>query len=252
MSIKNEVNYIIKHYFSDDKNCIHYLGESKKLKHVSNIIKSLKSHEHPDGYARLENEFIIFEHFEFDSSDHTAKAGSIQRLEMVEKEKLFSRKVASLGNKEPISYHNSINAQYSITNYKDNFKSTFKKHYNEIPKYKGDLIKEGLLSVGENVSTLFFVEDTTIFGNYYEINDYKQPVKPVILAMCDFFIELFDNCLDVDSVICASNTLDGKHDIWYIDHENITEYKQEKIITDDISIISFSPQITAVSVPIDL
>ncbi len=243
MQKKKEVEVIVNRYFSDKKNEICYCGNSTKIKQLQEILSNLKGWDCPDGYSRLDDEFVIFEHFEFDSSNRLNKVGSIQRIELAKDNELFSKVIESLGEEKTKSHHNIIKAEYTMANYIENLTAIFQAHHSKIPQYKANLIANRKLNDGENVTTMFFIEDTTLFGNNYETDGWERTVGRIMPVFCDFFIELFEKSLNVDCVICASQNLTGGHELWYMDRENADAYKQNMINTKDISIINFKPHI---------
>lgn len=132
-SEKNELYRIWERYFSSDNTVVHYYGSGGRIREVLEYLYSLTPFDHPDAYYSADNEFIIFEHFEFDSSKGHRKKGSRQRRSEADDTRAFNSVIPT---KEGSEYHGCINASYSIDYYKDNMMRSFSDHYSEIPEYK--------------------------------------------------------------------------------------------------------------------
>ena len=236
--MKNEVAHIFYKYFSKKQNEIHYIGESSGIAKLTDIFERLVPFEHPDAYAALDNEVLIFEHFEFDSSNNHKGKGSQQRRSEADDDRIFSTLEPS---KKGTLHHGEIIADYSIENYKKNLKQAFDKHYSEIPQYTQTLLDKGIITASEKISTLFFIEDTTTLGNLIESEDGDLPCEPLLLPFCDFFLDLFELSPDLDAVVCAS-WFPSEYCLWYIDRNMIMDYRKNEIDTSKVKIINLNPQ----------
>ncbi len=243
--MQNELNHIFQTYFSNKENPIHFYGEATRVIRICEFLRKLVPFDHPDAYAVFNDEVLIFEHFEFDSSTNNKK-GSQQRRSESYDNKEYEKVVST---EEGTIHHGVLTADYSIKNYISNLKTVFCKHYNEIPAYKKTLQEKGIISDATKISTLFFIEDTTILGNIFETKENESGWMPVILPLCDFFIELFEESIDLDIVMCAS-WYPNEYCLWYLDRTMIQEFKKHGIDTSVIEIINFNPQSIGVKISI--
>lgn len=234
----NELEHIYQTYLSKKQNDIHYIGESSGVIKLRDIFKTLVPSEHPDAYAMLDNEVLIFEHFEFDSSNNNKKKGSQQRRSEAEDSRTFATLKPS-GN--GTLHHGEIFADYSIENYKKNLKQAFHKHYSEIAAYKQTLREKGVITGTERITTLFFIEDTTVLGNIVEPEYSDRALEPLVLLFCDFFLDLFECSPDLDMVVCAS-WFPNEYCLWYMDQTMILEYRKHEIDTSKVKIVNLNPQ----------
>ena len=236
--MKNELFHIIQMYFSKSENPIYFYGDESRIAKLGEILGKLEPFDHPEAYAVLGKEVLIFEHFEFDSSHRLKRRGSQQRCSQSADDRAFA---SVLPTEKGSLYHGAITADYTVDNYRENLKQVFCKHYNEIPGYKATLREHGVFKAGDRASTIFFIEDTTIFGNIFETDNEGNNVETLVLPRCDFFLDLFESSPDLDAAICASQTLSG-HCLWYIDRTMINEYRIHAVKTEDLKIINFRPQ----------
>ena len=236
--MKNELEHIYQTYLSKEQNEIHYIGESSGIAKLADIFKRLVPFEHPDAYAMLENEVLLFEHFEFDSSNKSNKKGSQQRRSEADDNRIFATVKPS---ENGTLYHGEILADYSIENYKKNLKQAFDKHYSEIAAYKQTLQEKGVITGTERITTFFFIEDTTVLGNIFEPECSDRAWEPLVLLFCDFFLDLFECSPDLDMVVCAS-WFPNEYCLWYMDQTMILEYRKHEINTSKVKIVNFNPQ----------
>lgn len=239
-----ELQHIFNHYFSPENASIHFYGDEGKcrIKEILPFFGLLVPFNHPDGYASNDDEFIIFEHFEFDSSKGSKRKGSKQRRSEADDSRAFD---AVIPTKEGSEYHGALDVSYFIDYYRENFLRSFDDHYSEIPKYKETLKSKGLLTDSHRITTVFFIEDTTIFGNFYATDSWDESVTPLILLHCDFFLDLFESSPDLDCVIFGRF-----YDrwLWYIDQSLISEYRKHIVNTHEIEVFDYTPRSTGYKV----
>ena len=183
--MKNEVDHILKKYFSDDPTTIHYYGDGQRVDRIGEIIGKLVPFDHPDAYAILDDEIVIFEHFEFDSSENQKRKGSQQKRSQADDNRAFAKVIPT---EEGALHHGSISADYSMENYKNNLIRVFCKHYSEIDEYKQTIRERGIITGSERITTLFFIEDVTIFGNLFKSDNPNMRRETLSLPLCDFFL----------------------------------------------------------------
>lgn len=244
--MKNELEHIIRTYFSEDNTPIHFIGDGTHVEILAEKLSRLVPFDHPDAYAVLDDEVLIFEHFEFDSSNKLRRKGSQQRRSESEDNKAFA---AVVPTEKGTLHHGTILADYTIGNYRENLRQVFCKHYNEIPGYESTLREKGIITNSKKVTTLFFVEDTTLLGNIFETENREEGWQPLVLPLCDFFLELFENSQDLDIVIAVS-WYPNEYCLWYIDRSMIQDCKLQAIDTKEIRIINFDPQHVGVKISI--
>ncbi len=234
--MKNELRRIASKYFSNEINDVHHFGEEKFLLHIMNLLSNAEAHERPDAYSNTDNEVLILEHFEFDSSEQR-KGSQQQYIEAECDRKLYEIKEP----KNITTWQTPIEGNYSIANYKKNATKQFLKHYNKINNYKQILSAKGIITENKKVITMFFIEDTTELGNYYRTGIRGRPVASIFLPSCDFFLDLFENSPDLDCAICACYS-ENKYILNFINHASVNRYRKEQIITEQIEYISLIPQ----------
>lgn len=236
--MKNEIQRICEKFFSGECNTICFYGCGDGLEKVIELLGDITPSDHPDGYSVIKDDVLIFEHFEFDSSVGSKRKGSQQRRSEAENKRESDKIPAT---EDGIIIRSEISAEYTIESYKENFLQHFAKHYEEISQYKKSLMEQGIILPTSNITTLFFVEDTTILGNIYEVDSWDIPWKPVILLACDFFLDLFEQSPDLDCILCGS-WIPNKYCLWYIDRSMIAAYREHVIDTSKIKLCNFSPR----------
>lgn len=241
--MKNEVVRIYYDYFYKGETEIKCFGDRSRVTFLTKMWENINPFEHPDGYAVLGEEVIIFEHFEFDSSNNGRK-GSEQRRAEAADEKAFRSFVSS--EKETV-YHGSIAANYTIENYRDNLEKVFASHYREIPRYVKTLQEKGIMTGENRIINLFFIEDTTELGNIFESKTDGSNVL-LVLPLCDFFLDLFERSTELDIVIYANCYA---KQLWYIDRSMIKEYREQEIETRTIKLFNFNPKSLGIKIPIN-
>lgn len=234
---KNELTQIVEKYFSREENKVNFFGNGEEVQEVMRFFSGFVQYDHPDAYSIIGNEALLLEHFEFDSSNRTKAKGSQQRRSEAEDIRVFSQE---LPTETGTVHHSLIDADYTIQNYKNNLSDVFGEHYYRISDYKRALAAEGILQSNISVRTLFFIEDTTLLGNVFETDSWEKPVLPVILPMCDFFLDLFEKSPDLDYALCGS-WVPNDYQLWFIGRSMIEDYRKNQIITSEIHICNFSP-----------
>lgn len=234
--MKNELEHIFSTYFSEET-AIHCYGDEEHISKLVPLLQALVPFEHPDAYSKVENKVLIFEHFEFDSSNNS-RNGTQQRKSIAADDRAFD---AVVPTEAGAVYHGQIIADYSIENYRNNLKRSFDKHYKEIPEYKNTLRETGVITDTDEVITLFFIEDRTELGTIFESKREGVSWEPLILPHCDFFLDLFEKSQDLDMAICAS-WYPKQYCLWFIDRTMIAESRGHMVSTSDIKIINTNPR----------
>ena len=125
--MKNELKLFIRNFLENRD--IKYFGEQETEFNI--LLKFFNSgiftYDHPDGFCKYEDNVLIIEHFEFDSSNINKK-GSKNRQEIFRTSKYKPQKDVGIE-----IYRDEIKCDYTIENYVDNFE----KQINELDeKYK--------------------------------------------------------------------------------------------------------------------
>jgi hypothetical protein len=234
---ESELNLALEKYFNEDENIIHFFGKQKKV--ILNFMERLFKvylFEEPDGFYKEENNVLIVEHFEFDSTKRSKGKGSEYRRE----EAKINRKISNLvPNEKGKIYHEKFECTHTIVNYINNAMNLWREHYKNIINYKERLKKENIIKKGDIIETAFLIEDMTCLGNSYMEND---KLYSLILLHCEEFLNLFETCIDVKYILSLSTNGNYKN-IWFIDRSFIKDYRKYQIKKGNIKIIDFKPNI---------
>ncbi|MBS6686173.1 hypothetical protein [Thomasclavelia spiroformis] len=238
---------MIEEYFSDVENIVRFEGNQKKsIESVISFIQKLKNYDRPDAYSIIDDTALIIEHFEFDST-YSNKKGSENRQELARVERNFEEKISKckMNNGETMMIHDEMFVTHTTENYINNAMRVFDNHYKKIDEYKTNLFKKGEVKDIKTIKTMFWIEDTTIFGNIFMTKDkgYNESVKPLILLYCDEFLNKLSNCNNLNYIFFFSHYGNEKN-IWFLDLDFIDAYKGKQIITSEIEIIDFSSHTT--------
>ena len=113
--MKNELEHIIKKHFYNNQNGIHFDNSDEISKNsitfIATFLNKLIQYDRPDLYAKIGNELLFIEHFEFDASAWNKK-GSLERREIHrvnEREKDFFD-----NRQESCSFSDHINNKASL------------------------------------------------------------------------------------------------------------------------------------------
>ena len=209
------------------------------LKMADILRKSYRGDElkRPDGYYKEENNVYIIEHFEFDSSKPFK--GSLNKVELDRVNKDFNK----VQNTQSI-YHNQLNCNYTYDFYKKRLEETYNNHYKKIDGYKEILKNMGIINDNSIVTTIFCIEDTSALGS----TNYKN-YKPYIIlpTHCKSFLDLFEQSLDLDIVICRSSY---RNQVSFLDKNNISYYRNKELEDNEIMLIDWNPQVAGFSIDI--
>lgn len=74
--MKNEVKHIYETYFAEESTLIYSCGNSEHIVALAEFLSRLVQFNHPDAFAKIGNEVLILEHFEFDSSRNSKGKGT--------------------------------------------------------------------------------------------------------------------------------------------------------------------------------
>ncbi len=208
--------------------------EGNQEKEITHLIQYLMSGvnicDPPDGYCKYDNNVLIIEHFEFDSSFQNKK-GSKNRQE------LFRTSNLKLNNCDNIQiYRDEIKCDFTIENYINNVKNNLNSHYNKIDYYIDTLMKKKIITNSSNVEVLFCIEDTTVLGNFDSENG-----KPLFLLYCAEFIQAIKPLTKLDYILCGSSNGLTNY-TWFTSVSNIDNYIAKQFRIGDTKIANLTPQ----------
>jgi len=228
--MKDELKIFIHNYL-ENRN-IKYFGEqTEQLKNLLKFFNSgILTYDHPDGFCKYEDNVLIIEHFEFDSSC-TNKKGSKNRQEIFRTSNYEPQKDTGIE-----IFRDEIKCDYTIENYVDNLIKNFNKHYDEIEKYKKDLEKKQIITKNTNVETLFCIEDATALGNMDSATG-----EPLIPLMCKEFIDIIKKCPKLDYIITGSSIGQSNY-TWFSSTLKIDYYIKNSYSKDVKEIANLNPQ----------
>jgi len=228
---------IMYHYLQRCNGNVHLLGNANMLHAtIQDYMKNITDFERPDAYAIVDDAVCIIEHFEFDSTKTTAK-GSKSKIDLNRIERTFNKvEPTDVG----VTLHDSLNVSHSAQNYINNALQNTKSHYSKIDSYVNNLRNQSIINDNSKLEVGFFIEDTTLLGNVYVPKESDYP-RPIILAQCKQFLDLFENLPRLDFCFCAS-TYSSNYFLWFINRTSIQFYRESQIDLHDITIIDFRPQ----------
>ena len=189
----------------------------------------INTYDHPDGFCKYDDNVLIIEHFEFDSSYKNKKGGK-------NRQEIFRTSNVKPNKNDDIQiYHDEIKCDFTIENYINNAKNSLNSHYNKIDDYIETLKKEKIITDTSNVKVLFCIEDTTVLGNI----DSKSG-KPLYLLYCTEFIKAIKSLTDLDYILCGSSY--GSADFtWFTSVSNIDNYIKKQYSANDTKIANLTP-----------
>lgn len=169
---------------------IKYVGDFNEMSEIFNVLNNANDNPEdcPDGYYKDDKTVYIFEHFEFDSYKNRSDGSEFKKQEAESKRTIFN----TISN---TSFHYHVSP--TENDYKNNFIKTFKKHYNRISEYKKNLINN-FHDEDLKFKTIFVIEDTTMFGSGFYVNDEYNPLFPVFFSDIK---DLIRNCANIDYYI---------------------------------------------------
>jgi hypothetical protein len=215
---------------------IHFLGSGNGARKFVDMLDSPenKFSESPDIIAKKGNDVIAIEHFRFDCSKNTRKGSS-------DKQKLGKRKNLA-GN----IYHYIVEGNYSYDYMMKNVNKSFIKHYEKIPRYKENMIKDRTIDSSTNLKTMFLIEDMSMFGSNVKTN---TGILPVLLSQSYEFLSFLKLHKDVDYVLACSPGLKENH-VWLIDTSEIDEYFKYTINYKGMDFLNFETNIIGTTISI--
>jgi hypothetical protein len=214
-------NPVLYHACSQNKVPLNIFNLLHRLNQFDGIIQS----EGPDMYAKIENEVLILEHFEFDGSKVKKRCKGMTGFEeesIVEKK--YQKFLNDTDNGELLATLNySQNSQYYI----ENFLNTFKEHYHKIDRYKKNLSNQNIIDNNSNIITGFFIE------NKYPPVYIDKGTNPVVLLSCKQFLDIFEISESLDFVLFGG-CISREFRLFYIDKHMLKDYRTNEINLSNI------------------
>ncbi len=243
--MKKEVTKFIDKYLNKK---VFILSNEVLTCNIHDIINNAVDFERPDGYAIIENQCLIIEHFEFDPYIHKKKSSEFRKVES-DNERLQKKLFEKTNYIDETDYEykmmkSSITVHASKNDYIHNLERCFKSHANKY-KYYQDNIKSQINDLSAD-HMCFFIEDKTIFGSYY-----KESQTPFLITCTKEFIELWEKYDFVDYIFIGLDGISSKpcyclerHSL--INKKFLSINEMDIIITDSAQVIS-----SQIFVPID-
>lgn len=228
---KDDIRQLFKRYSDNGLNNITCLGRKEEFKEIVSFIEVFQTFERPDGYSKMNNDVLLMEHFEFDSSEYKKGKGNKNRDEIGRIDRKF-KESANLN-----ALQDSINCHYHIEHYMANLQRVFKNHYLRIKEYKEHLMQEKIIYEKSNVKVMFLIEDTTILGNLSTDN------KIIALPQIDKFLDIFLQSTDLDYVL-SFNQVSNDKGIYFLSRNNVKYYREIQLKAENIELIDWNPQVS--------
>lgn len=224
---KNELGHILDTYLNKEKKVkVFYDIDEIEL---NKLLRNMQPFDKPDIISAYDKKIIGIEHFEFDSYKNTEK-GSDYRL----KTKHIQEQLQEIGSIDIINLESSS----SLDNYYKNFIKIFKDHYQKINIYK-DRMKL-FYDKDYEIELWFFVEDVTLFGNFFKVDDNK--VKRLLPIYSKDVIKLLKDSPEIKGIFLGTN-IGREYQIVIIknDEETIKRLEYETLELSELDFITFEP-----------
>lgn len=235
MKISEEGRKYLKKYILG-KEIFHPANASFDYGILFQIFKNIKSFNRPDFYSIVGNTLYLIEHFEIDSTKHTRK-GSKNKIEEFNDEQKFQKTLESKEDDSAVVHYGQIKAEPKIQYYLESLFNAFKKHYSKIGSYKQHLKEKGICTDEYEIKTIFIIEDTSIFGTLY----FNNGTKLLLPIFGKEFTKYFGSIVDVELVICSSETTNDKTITWALDKNDISLMDAYQVKFSDIELINLNP-----------
>ena len=242
------IKTLMKYFGKSENATVHFHGSGNGVKKFAElfpdyILKDERPEDQrdsPDLYVKKDNTVYIIEHFEFDCFRSTKK-GSKYRVEEARIERGFKKIEPTTDG--TIS-RDTIEAESSYSDYINNVTKLFKSHSNHIPEYIKHLKERSIIKAGDMIKVVFLIEHVSPLGTcaYNLDKGYSGKMVPITLAGSIEFLELMEKDPSVDYVLACSK-VDNHDFIWFIDRDEIEEYKKEKIDYANMEFLNWKPNV---------
>ncbi|MDP4152868.1 MAG: hypothetical protein Q8865_05420 [Bacillota bacterium] len=209
--------------------------DENSMSEFAKFYSKLEKYDCPDYYSIIKNDVLIFEHFEFDSSNHKRKGST------------YRKKLASIeADKDLGVKHFELPSTLTSKNYVNNLTRSFEEHYKKIELYKKNIAKIAKSDGDINFKVCFFIQDVTPLGNYSNDNN-----KPLTIFDCKQFLDLFENSPDLDWVLFYNKEIGYEEITWFLSRDSLSEYRKNELDFNKVHFINRSPQCIQARIMID-
>lgn len=233
----NEVAKVFEKYFQNEV-WAYYYGEEKFVKKLMDIIVMGEKQpgDAPDMVIETEDIILAIEHFEVDCYE-SGKKGSKHRIEEARINRTHRTQKEKSPTEEGIVIHESINGNSSYEYYIKNVEKSFREHYGKIEQYIENIRKD---YVKKEIIICFLIEDVSPLGTMV---CQKGIIEPVALSRSNEFLNLLENCTQVDYVMACSEYENNKF-FWVISNEEIDEYLKNTRDYANMDFLDFKPHVS--------
>lgn len=240
--MKNELSMLISKYMSTEFS-VHCENKQVCEKSVCYVIESFETatpFDGPDIYAKKDDEVLLIEHFEFDSSNQN-KGGSEYRRNKAGVDKAL-RDFSPPGGKG--LFDRDIKCTHSTNDYITNFANIFNAHYGKIDAYIEKLQGIKVINDRSDVKVCFFIEDVTLMGNNY-VDKTDGVIKPLVLLYCKQFIDIFEQSTKLDYIFFGNYDASEKcFNLNFISRNVIDDFLKKEIDLVNVEIIDLDLHVT--------
>lgn len=198
----SELNLALRKYGKNATTIVPEPGYQDLLTNLGGITP----YERPDGYLVSRDTVYIVEHFEFDSSQ-TSRKGSTSRQELGRTKREFAAYPVDSGD----AYTDALDIAPTMECYLENAERNMQGHYAKLSEYMERLKENGIIGDGSIVKCGFYIEDVTVLGNYTQDDN---GLHPLLLTECKQFLDMFEDCPELDFCLCASSHRNPSCDIF--------------------------------------
>lgn len=192
--MNNEYDRFIKYLLAGNgiKGCEEFCSKEW----LQSFQNNLKPYESPDMIAELDDELVIFEHFQFDGTKKTNKG-----MKGIQEENKIESEINNFFNEgEEGTFITATKEKASPVEYWNNFIYAFQKHYSKINSYKLNLDEININD--KKITTGFCIENK--YPPYVRCSERKNKrsfLEEVCLIESSEFLDLFEKSNDIDFVI---------------------------------------------------
>lgn len=231
----NELLHIAAKYFQNEQNSVKFYGNQEDVcRNVFSLFDYVVPFEKPDGYAKVGNQVLIIEHFEFDATKKTTKGSTGKRQQVIHEKNFEKEATEQLKTCDTVKHSQEIATEISCEYYLNNLLEVFTNHYDKIESYKEELRKKGILSESDTVKTLFVIENSSIFGSlaiHKQADFHTDPIFLEVLLI-DKFLEQLKTASNLDYILSLT-----EYTRIFLDLNFINECITNQISIDDYKMI---------------
>ncbi len=246
----DEIKDYFEKYFGESSNPVSIPKDSAfDYAHLFAKLSLAYRFESPDLFYDDQGKGIvyIFEHFEYDSSEHRRKKGSTGMAKMHKALNLLNESVAEFASSgREVSCNLDLWAETSTKFLCDSLQASFEKHARKIPDYKANILAtEHANPEDRKFFVTFIIEDASAIGS---VDQNGKLIYPFFIRE---FMEFFRNQQRVDCLIC-SNSFGKKRGTWALAKEDASNktIKQLERNRKEITLRNIYPR-EPISVPIN-